>query len=148
MTGRELFRLPLHGPPQAFKTYALKAPISTHWRKASCAEIGCSAHLKGWTTIVAVESPQAQYIRAKSGRHFTEARRAGGMTEFRFPAGQACFAAGDHKVPLERTPLYVVRDGDYRGNPTGRSMRHRTAEAWRDDFGEHQERIADERRRG
>lgn len=147
MTGR-LFRLDPAGPVQAYKTYAIKAPLSSHWRKATCAEFGCNAHRNGWRTIVPVNSVQAQYIRAKSGRRFLEVKQDGGLAEFRFPPGQMCFKAAEHQVPLERPPLFVVRDGDWRGNPTGRSMRHRSAEDWRDDFGEHQQNIADLRQRG
>lgn len=143
-----VFRIEPVAPVQAYKTYGIKQPLSTHWRRATCAEINCAAYLNGWTTIVPVAGPQAQYIRARSGRRFTEVKQDAGMVEFAFPPGQTCFAAAKHRAPLGRPPLFIVRDGDFRGNPSGWSMRHRRAEDWRDDLGEHQLKIVEFKKRG
>ena len=71
-----------------------------------------------------------------------EVRNPLGLTEFTFEAGQTCFV--EHRVPLEREPLYVVRDGDWRGNPRGTAPRiHTRPDDWVDDFAEHQQRLAD-----
>lgn len=136
------------GPASAYQTYALRAPLSTHFRKATCREVNCPAYLNGWRTIVGTGSVQAQYIRAKSERVFTEHPQDGGMVEFRFPPGQMCFRAAEHRAPLHREPLYIVRDGDHRGNPTGRRRQHRNGADWVDDFGEHQQRLTDQREKG
>jgi hypothetical protein len=45
-------------------------------------------------------------------------------------------------VPLERPELYVVRGGDWRGNPRGEVRRHSGPDSWVNDFAEHQDRIA------
>jgi hypothetical protein len=42
----------------------------------------------------------------------------------------------------------VVRGGDWRGNPTGYRRQHVNGEDWRDDFGEHQQNVADRIERG
>jgi hypothetical protein len=50
---------------------------------------------------------------------------------------------------LDRAPLYVVRDGDHRGNPRGtRDRLHQNPGNWVDDFATHQQAIADEIKKG
>lgn len=151
------FRLEPKGPVWAYKTYLLKAPLTTHWRKATCAEVECEAFRKGWTSRVPGDSPQAQYIRAMSGRTFTEHPAVDydtaigqdvplvGLTDFKFDPGQQAFASEEHahKIPLERDPLFIVRDGDHRGNPTGFRRRHTSADHWVEDFALHQQHRAD-----
>jgi hypothetical protein len=136
-------RLPPAGPPQAYTTYELSAPLTTHYRVGTCEEAGCLAHHDGWVTVVderaGLGRRQAWYIRSKAGRQFTEQRTPDGHTEFVFPAGQRCFR--EHQVPLEREPLYVVRHGDYRQSRIER--RHRSGEDWVDDFANHQNKLAD-----
>jgi len=137
------------GPIGAYKTYAIKAPLSTHWRPATCAEVECEYWSNGWKTIVPAISDHADYIRTgQTGRSFTERPGGAGLAEFCFPAGQSCFRSSEHRVPLERDPVYLVRDGDWRGNPTGRSRQHARPEYWVEDFGENQQAIADEKKRG
>ncbi len=131
-----------------FKTYQMIAPVSTHFRTATCKEVECAGYVNGWRTMVEHGSAQAQYIRAKSGRHFTETRN-GDMAVFTFPPGQMCFRAADHRVSLEREPVYIVRGGDHRGNPRGTApIVHASAENWVDDFATHQDGIARRIERG
>ena len=135
------FRVDPALPVHAYKTYEITSPIGTHFRTATCDEAGCLAQRNGWEPRVDKTTDlgqrQAHYIRKQSGRKFTERREA--VTVFSFEAGQRCFA--QHKVPLDRPELYVVRGGDWRGNPTGEARRLGT-DAWVNDFGEHQDRIA------
>lgn len=130
-------------PAQAYQTYHILAPAQTHFRPSSCAEAGCLARHNGWRTTVDERTPlgqrQAHYIRGDRSRRHVETRMESGLTEFVFEAGQECFTA--HQVPLERPELYVVRDGDHRGNPTGWSQQH-SADGWVNAFAEHQDRIA------
>lgn len=133
-------------PAHARKTYSILAPIETHFRPASCADAGCVAHANGWRTVVdeAIDlgQKQAHYIRTLSGRAFNEERTPEGLTAFTFAAGQKCFKA--HAMSLEREPIYVVRDGDHRGNPRGTDPTvYKRPESWVDDFGSHQQRLAD-----
>ena len=134
-------------PSSSMKTYQIVAPLSTHWRQATCAEAECAAYLNGWRTKVDEGSElgqsQAYFIRKLSGRGITEERDQDGTTVFTFLPGQRCFAP-DHKVRLEREEIFVVRDGDWRGNPRGTSPRiHSNGRNWVDDFSTHQQRLAD-----
>jgi hypothetical protein len=132
-----------------YQTFSIAAPVATHTRPATCDEAGCLPHRNGWTTTVdeatALGQQQAAYIRGQAGRGFTETTEAG-MTVFRFAAGQTCFAAGSHRVPLDRPALYSVRGGDWRGNPAGLPTRtHTRAEHWVEDFAEHLDRVEHDR---
>jgi len=132
----------------AYKTYSVAAPVATHRRVATCAEVSCRQHEHGWTTVVDERTElgqrQAHYIRTLSGRQYREERNVGGGTTFAFPANQRCFR--QHTVPLEREPLYIVRGGDWRGGID--PMQHDNAENWVDDFATHQDRIATAIQRG
>lgn len=148
------FRFPPVLPVTAVKTYAVSAPAEGDWwRKATCAEVDCEHHLNGWLTKVDESTDlgkqQAWYIRNKSGRRFTEDRnREPGLTLFVFEAGQACFAADKHRLRTGRPELFVVRDGDWRGNPTGNRRVHQRPEDWVDEFANHQQQLADQTKRG
>lgn len=156
-------------PVQAFKTYSVLAPLSTHFRQALCEEIECAGYIKGWVSAFDAtdpdDIPKINWIRDFSDRHFTEHRglrvpsvdgagtrvvidAAGPLTVFQFPAGQMCFDANTHRVPLERDPLYVVRDGDFRGNPTGHRRVHANGDDFIDDIGEYMDKVADNKTRG
>lgn len=137
-------------PPDKMKTYGLSAPQSTHYRRASCREVECANYANGWRSGFNVTQPEqaaaARVIRDKSGRLFTieEIKGASGRIEmvvFTFGPGQECFLP--HRVALERDPVLYVRDGDWRGNPTGRKHVFKSNVDWVDDFGEHQQRMAD-----
>ena len=129
----------------AFKTYQILSPRATHQRGATCSEVDCQAQAHGWRTEVDEASMlgqmQAHYIRQESGRDFVETRDEHGMTVFTFTPGQRCFAR--HMVSLDRPELFLVRNGDHRGDPAGgRPFRHRRAEDGVDDCAGHQERLA------
>jgi hypothetical protein len=125
-----------------YKTYSIASPLSTHYRDGTCGEAGCLAHQHGWQTAVDESTDlgrrQAHYIRKLSGRRHVERRTEVGLTAFVFEAGQTCFTV--HKVPLDRPEFFVVREGDWRWSGAGR--RHSGGDAWVNDFGEHQDRIA------
>jgi hypothetical protein len=136
------FRIEPALPVHAYKTYAISAPIQTHMRPATCAEVECAAWAHGWSTTVDVGTDlgvrQAGYIVGSSGRKFNSAQ-AGGMLTFTFPSGQRCFR--EHHVPLEREPIFIVRGGDHRGNPGGERRVHSSGADWAEDFAEHQSKI-------
>lgn len=135
------------GDPRFMRTFQITAPIASHYRVGTCEESGCLAHHNGWKSLIDESSSlgqqQANYIRKHARRKYTEQKDPNGKTEFVFEAGQTCFA--QHKVPLERPALYIVKDGDFRGNPTGFSRRHTKPEHWVEDFSEHQDRVARDR---
>lgn len=133
-------------PAHLRQTYSILRPAGERWwQPATCEDIDCAAFLHGWSTTLQLEAHAAQvhYIRRESGRRFTEhmLRSHPAAVRFDFPAGQRCFRASEHQVPVEREPLYVVRGGDSRAW-TGARRVHRSAEDWRDDFGENQDRLS------
>ena len=138
---RPLIRIVPKAPPQAYKTYQIVSPLSTHFRPGTCDEAGCLAYRHGWQTNIDEATDlgqrQAHYIRKLSGRRFSERRTELGITAFEFEAGQKCFR--EHRVPLDRPELYVVRGGDWRAY--GDARKHSGPDAWVNDFGEHMDRI-------
>lgn len=133
--------------PRGYKTYSIHAPISTHFRKATCAEVDCPDYLNGWRVRLEILNPEQRVWVRQTGRRFTEHAIRQGETWLIFEAGQPCFRATEHRARVEREELYVIRDGDTRGNPTGRVDRV-TGQQWNDDFGEHQQRLADLQQKG
>lgn len=150
------FRLPEKLPVTAVRTYALRQPLATHWRVATCAEVDCPRYTDGWRTPLDLSTQDGQNAAAwirQSGLRFTEEVDGPFSIVFLFPPGQLCprSAPGHpkrHRAPLGRPPLLLTRDGDHRGNPTGWQRQHARAEDWRDDFGEHLDRLADARKQG
>lgn len=144
------FRLEPKLPAHAVKTYQIAAPQSTHRRKATCQEVECANHIHGWRTMLDLATDHGvrayKYIREHSGRTFLVAGQQGTIITLEFCPGQQCFA--EHTVSLEREPLYVVREGDWRGNPRRADPVRRTADQWVDEFAAHQDRIATEINKG
>jgi hypothetical protein len=136
--------------PQYYKTYAVVSPIGTHFRRATCEEVGCPHYTNGWRVRVEGLPPELVHAARTSGRKHIEQRVAEGETWLVFDAGQPCFRASDHRTRVsDRPPLYVVRDGDHRGNPRGTKARlHQNPENWVNDFAEHQQAIVDEIAKG
>jgi hypothetical protein len=130
--------------PEHMKTYAISAPVSTHFRPASCEDAQCAGWTSGWVTRVLPGTAEHDLVLSLRGRYrFTgPVREADGLDAFTFAAGQPCFRASQHRVPLEREPLFVVRGGDHRGNPRGITSVTRRAADWVDDFATHQQNIA------
>lgn len=89
------------------QNFRIVAPLSTHWQAATCAEVDCPHYLAGWLTIVPEGSEQAEYIRYKSGRTFTEERNADGTVGFSFKAGQRCFRSHDHRRRIDKPELFL-----------------------------------------
>lgn len=133
-------------PVSAYQTYSITAPSDTG-HKSACERANCQAWRHGWTSTIDESTElgqrQAAYIRQQSGRTFREQHTEAGLTVFRFESGQRCFA--EHGT---RPEIYLVRDGDWRGNPTGRQRQHTRAQDWVEDFGEHQLRLVDQQKKG
>jgi hypothetical protein len=145
-----LNRAPAKLPEHSMKTYALSAPIATHRRAASCAEVACERQARGWRTALDVSVPEhaaaANWIRLHSGLRFT-VEQVGDAVTFTFPAGQQCFDGLNrrHTAPLEREPFYIVRAGDWRTSWHDRQATARLMHVadWLDDFANHQQQVAD-----
>lgn len=142
---RPINRIPPQGPVGAYQTYTVSSPTDRLVRTA-CEQAGCLAWRYGWETRVDESTPigqqQAHYVRVQSGRTFREFRTQDGLTVFRFEPYQRCFA--EHRT---RPEFYGVRAGDWRRS-LGVLRRHTRAADWVEDFGEHQQRLAEERQKG
>lgn len=139
---RQPFRIDPKLPAGAMRTFEISAPLSTHYRPASCEEVECEHFTKGWQLRKEILSAELLYTVAHSGRSYTEMNMREGETWLVFAAGQKCFAASKHRVRLERPEVYIARDGDWRGNPRGTvPVIHSGPDAWVDQFATHQEKI-------
>jgi len=141
-------RLPPNLPTAAYQTFQISAPLETHWRSASCAEVDCPQYLNGWRVRLEGLSEEDRWAIHRSGRKFERHEIAAGETWLMFEAGQSCFAASEHKLPLGRPELFVVRGGDWRGNPTKEFRQHTSADSWVDEFATNQDKIAEVIERG
>lgn len=141
------FRLEPQLPPGAYQTFQVAAPLSTHWRKATCEEVACPEYEHGWRLRVEGLTEQDVYLAAHCGRKFRKVAVCPGETWLIFEAGQPCFKATHHRKRVEREERFIIRGGDHRANPSG-ARRETTAAGWVDDFGEHQETLADRLEKG
>jgi hypothetical protein len=146
---RPVFRLEPAMPAAAYKTYRIVAPVATHFRPATCAEVNCPAYVKGWKVHVEELPPHLLHAAKTSGRRYREMHVAEGETYLVFEPGQSCFRSGEHRTRIDRPELFVVQGGDHRGTPRGtEARRHARAADWVDDFAEHQSRLSDEQQKG
>lgn len=133
-------------PVGAYQTYSITAQQDVAV-VAACEQVGCEAWRHGWDSVIdestQLGQQQAAYIRTQSRRTFREARTDAGLTVFRFEAHQRCFA--EHRT---RPEIYLVRDGDWRGNPTGRRRQHTRPADWVEDMQENQGRLIEAQERG
>ncbi len=141
-----LNRLAPQGEVQHYQTYSIKASQDTAV-VAACKDVGCPNWQHGWETTVnelsTLGATQAQYIRTRSGRTFTETKAGDGHTVFRFEAFQRCFS--DHSTKAD---VFTRRHGDWRGNPSGSVYRHTSAKDWTEDFAENQQRLVEAKQKG
>jgi hypothetical protein len=131
-------------PVGSYKTYQIKQPKTGHTRIGSCEAANCPNYEHGWRTVVPIGSAASDYIRNKSGRHFRE-EVVDGQCVFTFYPGQQCFT--EHHV-TDRPQFFLVRDGDFRGNPTGRQRMHTQGSYWVEDFQENQAALAERLEKG
>lgn len=134
-------------PAGAYKTYQIAAPLSSHFRPATCAEVDCPDYLRGWRVRWEPLTPELRHAATTSGRRYRLEVVSATESWLLYEAGQPCFRAGEHRKRLERPELFVVRGGDHR-QAIGETRRHTRPEDWVDDFANHQDRIASAQRRG
>lgn len=127
--------------PFQFKTHAVRSPIATHYRKATCAEVNCTAHRDGWAFHKETLSPEFLYVATKSGRKFREVHIAPGQTYLVYEPGQTCFEFRSHVLPLDRPELYYVGRGDSRVFNPNKARQHVNAVDFMDDFASHLDRM-------
>lgn len=141
-------RIPPQGSARDYKTYQIVSPLSTHWEQATCQQIGCPDYLNGWRVRVEGLPPEMTHAAKTSGRKFSELEITHNEHWLVFEAGQPCFRAAEHRRLLDKQEIFIVRDGDFRGNPTGNMRKHARPADWQEDFAEHQDRLAQQIQRG
>lgn len=139
--------------PEHYKSYAMRAPLATHWRPADCEEYECHPFLHGFVTTVDVGTElgkkQYYYLSHDKSRKASIQRVSQTIFKFVYGPGNRCFAYSDHRVPIGKPPLLLVIGGDWRGNPRSlRTIVHRTKENWVEDFALHQNKIVERIGRG
>jgi hypothetical protein len=142
----EPFRLLPALPAAEMQTYN----ITSRPRPATCEEVDCRHYREGWATVADEATDlgrrQAVYIRGDRTRKHSESRTEAGLTRFDFEPGQKCF--GSHTLPWEGREAFIRRGGDFRGNPRGDVLHHRSAADWLEDFALHQQSVAEAVKRG
>lgn len=116
MMDRPLNRVMPKLPAAAMLTHEVAAPLATHWRRATCEEVNCPEYLNGWMLALNGLDEGDIWQARNSGRRFREQPTDSGPVLI-YEAGQSCFRSFTHRLPVDRTPLFIARDGDWRGNP-------------------------------
>jgi hypothetical protein len=155
---RPLARVRALGPTQAYKTYAVKSPLNSHYRKATCQEINCHSYLNGWYFFKDALDERLLYAATHSGRKYIEKYMdEGGMllgdkvvqgTYLVYPAGQTCFKIDSHVISLQRPELYFVGRGDYRSFNTRNAKQHTSPANFVDDWTTHMDYLNTRAERG
>lgn len=149
--GRKTNRITPGLPADLMQTYQISAPKNTHWRTATCAEVDCQHAERGWKMILDLTTDlgqrQARYIKHESGRQYDIVEQRDGLVTLIFRGGQECFQ--EHKVRTDAPEKFLVRGGDFRGNPRGQKTRvHTKPEHWVEDFQENTARLTQLAERG
>jgi hypothetical protein len=145
---RPMNRIDPVGSVQSYRTFQIVAPTSTHRRSATCAEVDCPNYLHGWRVRTDNLDPKMLHTAKTAGRKFTELHVSENENWLVFEAGQPCFRASGHSVPLDKQEIFISRDGDFRGNPTGNVRKHTRPEHWVEEMGENLDRVRAAQERG
>lgn len=135
-------------PARLFKGYQIQAPYTRVFReRITCEQAECPDYVNGW--MVPAQALTAQ--------HWADIRRLGYSWKrfdvsaseryIAFEAGQRCFRADTH-TRLVRDPLFIEHKGAKWGPRHFGDGRQHTADTWVDSFATHQDKLADEARRG
>ncbi len=118
------------------------------WRRATCAEVECPGYVHGFALRIdeatSLGQAQAAYLRADtSRRRAREYRDEVGLTVFEYAPGQRCTSDSDdeHRVPVERDPLFILRDPSRGRRQVGHTR-------WLDTLHENVDRYAERVARG
>lgn len=134
--------------PEHYKSYSLAAPLETHWKNATCEEYECDEFVYGFVLTVDISTQmgerQYDYITHDRSRKYSMQKVDATVFKFVYGPGNEGFGAkhGEHKVGLGRTPLLLVEEGDFRGNPRGTPARvHVREQDWAEDFALHVDKL-------
>lgn len=138
-------------PSNAYKTFQVVAPRSTHTKVVPCEDFGCQAYANGWRMKIDLGTElgqrQASYIKHLSGRSYRVVDQRDGLVLLEFASGQPCFA--EHRVRNDLPEKFLVKGGDHRGNPLKTPTRvHKRPEFWVEEFALHQDQLKTQIERG
>jgi hypothetical protein len=141
-------RIAPQGGVADYKTYQIVSPLSTHWEPANCVQVNCPDYHHGWRVRIEGLPPEMIHAARTSGRKYSELEISANDHWLVFESGQPCFRAAEHRRLLDKQEIFIVRDGDFRGNPTGNVRRHTRPADWQEDFAEHQDKLAQQIKQG
>lgn len=155
---RKPFRLTPAMPTQNYQTFAVRSPINTHYRRATCAEIACADYLNGWYLKIDGTPPELLHVATHSGRSYRIGEVMLEPTEDRptteifkaliFEAGQPCFREETHVTSLERPEFFYIGRGDFRSFSTRRALQVGQPDEFVDRFATHLDKLKTKLERG
>lgn len=151
MMQRKPNRLPPKMPTQFYKTYAVRSPLATHHRRATCAEVNCADYINGWYLALDGLPQDLLYIATHSGRKYVQGEvllPTGPAKALIFEAGQECFRSSTHTVSLQRPEFFFAGRGDHRSFSHLKAQQFDKPEHFVEDFATHLDRIKREIERG
>lgn len=141
--------------PEFYQSYTMSMPLSTHWRKVTCEQYECDDYKYGFVldvdTSTELGQKQFHYVTHDKSRRYSMQRPGLNSFKFVYPPGNAGFAGPqhDHYLPIGREPIFLVKGGDWRGNPRGTPTRvHTEVGHWIEDCALNQQFLADVAKRG
>jgi len=141
--------------PEYYQSYTMSLPLSTHWRPATCEEVDCPDFINGFVLTVDTSTDLGQkqyyYVTHDKSRKYSMQRLNQYTYKFIYGPGNNPFAgpAHEHRLPIGREPYWLVRGGDWRGNPRGIETRvHTKPEFWVEDCADNQQKLAEFEKRG
>lgn len=136
--------LPKVGPENR-RTFMLRDRPAEKARRVPCGPHNCRYHRDGFVVrLAATDAARLHHVRSDRSRRHVELAPDGEVVVFRFEAGQQCY--GEHWDHTDT--LYLVRGGDWRGNPRGDGRAHVRAADWVEDMSEQLDRVITDRTRG
>lgn len=139
-------------PTQAYKTYAIRKQLTTHYRPATCAEVDCPDYIHGWYLKIDGTPQDLIHIATHSGRKYTVGELWSGTGEaFKaliFEAGQPCFRSTEHVKSLDRPEFFYAGRGDWRSFTTRKASQFDRADQFVDSFATHLDNIKTKLERG
>lgn len=132
-------------PKHNYKTFALRQPIHTHTRKATCQEVDCEHFHNGWNLPVSGLDAAMLHAVKVTGRKYVE-KKILSETYLVFEPGQQCFTV--HRVPLERDPFMFIGRGHHSAFVARKPDQVGSTVEWVERFAEHQDNIVREINKG
>lgn len=120
-------------PTQNYETFAIRSPLTTHFRRARCAEVACAAYREGWTYREQDLDEKLLYLVTHAGKRYRRVTASATESYLVFEPGQACFAASTHRIKLERPEFFYAGRGDFRSFSTRRAVQY-SSDDWLDKF--------------